>query len=106
MEKKTKMQVVDKEENKKVKSQETCEANTCKDEGPVPLMEDENPVAHITKLYEENKFLKQQLHNISRLEIILEVLKIDNWDEQFESILRNEVKKAFGLHDKENNNQE
>ena len=106
MEKKTKMQVVDTEENKKVKSQETCEANTCKDEGPVPLMEDANPVAHITKLYEENKFLKQQLHNISRLEIILEVLKIGNWDEQFESILRNEVKKAFGLHDKENNNQE
>lgn len=91
MEKKIKMQVVDKEENKKLESQETCKANTCKDEGPVPLMEDENPVAHITKLYEENKFLKQQLHNISRLEIILEVLKIGNWDEQFEKIGRAHV---------------
>ena len=50
MEKKIKMQVVDKEENKKVKSQETCEANTCKDEGPVPLMKDENPVAHMKRI--------------------------------------------------------
>lgn len=65
----------------------------------MPVLEDNNPVAHITKLYEENKFLKQQLHNISRLEIILEVLRIGNWDKHFETLLRDEVKKAFGLSD-------
>lgn len=91
MEKKIKDIKLESKNNERVNA---SEANTCEYED---LPCSPNPVGEIAKLYEENKFLKQQLGNISRLEIILRTLEIGNWDEQFDQLLREQVKIAFGI---------
>lgn len=91
MEKKIK----DTKESKNDEGVNTVKANDCNEES-MPC-DSKNPVQEMMQLYEENKFLKQQLGNISRLEIILRTLEIGNWDEQFDQLLREQVKVAFGI---------
>lgn len=81
-------------------------ANTNKEEGTEPL-NSQNPINEIMQLYEENKFLRQQIANVNRLDIILRVLEVGHWENDFELFLRGEVKKAFGYNKTpDNENQE
>lgn len=92
MEKKIKDIKLESKDNERVNA---IKANDC-EEGSMSC-DPKNPVNEVMQLYEENKFLKQQLGNISRLEIILRTLEIGNWDEQFDQLLREQVKIAFGI---------